>query len=234
VTILANGTSTIASNAITGSKVVDYSLGPADLNTGNYSINISGNAVTAGTAAYATTAGTATTASGLANGIYNYNAAPITVNANNSLLFGGQTSTYFLNTTGFDAGNLTSGTIPQARIPDQTNMHQHDASNLTNAGWLSYKVLINASNVTGDLSSWNNKIQLNAANITAGTFSSGLFTFPGGVNFTGDVNLATGGGNVGIGTMSPASKLEVNGNAQITSNGTVLNVTSGGDVVIMI
>ena len=40
------------------------------------------------------------------------------------------------------------------------------------------------------------------------------------------------GSNVGIGTTTPTAKLEVAGSANITSTGTSMRVTSGGDVII--
>lgn len=56
---------------------------------------------------------------------------------------------YYLKTTGFDAANITSGTIDFARLPALTDTHTH-----------------------------------NANNITAGSFSSGNFTFTGNVTIT--------------------------------------------------
>ncbi len=54
----------------------------------------------------------------------------------------------------------------------------------------------------------------------------------GGLNVSYSVNLATSGGNVGIGTTGPNSKLEVAGTFNSTNNGGSIRVDSNGNVKI--
>jgi hypothetical protein len=110
--------------------------------------------------------------------------------------------------------NVTGGwTIPEANVTAKAGVSGIAVANLTagtlGAGWTWQGTRITQTYLDG--------ISIPAANVTAGSFPTGLYTFPGGTNFTGAVNLATGGSSVGIGTTSPAEKLEVNGNARISA-----------------
>src|SRR3989338_1998809 len=102
--------------------------------------------------------------------------------------------------TGWDrvSGNIYPSTLTDnVGIGTANPTFKLDVNGVINASGL----LINGSAMTSGSTS------LPAANITAGTFGSGLFTFPSGLNITQGGLLVNG--NVGIGTTAPSQLLHV-------------------------
>lgn len=199
-----------------------------------------------GTAA-SLTAGTATTASNLASGLYSYNAGAIVVNANvsnNATQFNGFSTTFFLNTTGFSAGNVTSGTLSVTRggtgVATSTGT---DSVVLNNSPTISGTGTLIASTIKVGS---NNVCQSDGTNCPAGATGNS-----GWLNGTTQVYLANNNTNVsvgyvssqpvlfidtanskiGIGSPSPVGKLEVNGTnstpvLRLTTSSNTTNLTS--------
>ncbi|HXM47654.1 MAG TPA: hypothetical protein VN956_07275, partial [Pyrinomonadaceae bacterium] len=117
------------------------------------------------------------------------------------------------NLTTRSAGDLSSGTLPDARFP--ATLPTVSGTNLTS---------LNASSLaSGTVSA----ARLGSGTADATTFLRGDNTWgvPSGVSqwttSGSNINYATSGGNVGVGQSNPTYKLDVNGAAHVSGNMTV-------------
>jgi len=142
------------------------------------------------------------------------------------------------------SGNFTAGTITASlsgNASTATNITQYTinqnvgtANSPTFAGLTVNSTIV--ANINGNAATITN--QANSATITASTSTVGTIVLrDASGNFTAGTITATGGltvaSNVGIGTVSPAHKLDVLGNAKIYAGGTTTDTTlhiGNGDV----
>jgi hypothetical protein len=124
-----------------------------------------------------------------------------------------KTTSSLANLTTRSAGDLSSGTLPDARFP--ATLPAVSGTNLTS---------LNASSLaSGTVSA----ARLGSGTADATTFLRGDNTWglPSGVSqwttSGSNINYATSGGNVGVGQSNPTYKLDVNGTAHVSGNMTV-------------
>ncbi|MBI3190226.1 carbohydrate binding domain-containing protein, partial [archaeon] len=169
----------------------------------------------------------------------------INTSSSNAFIIQNTTGTNFFFVNGTN-GRIGIGTTNPRYLLDIAGIisGQMDAINIT--GDLSIwnnKIKLDVNNITGDFSAWANKTQLNAANITAGTFGAGSFIFPENLVVTRNLTVSNNilfvnnlTGRVGIRTLTPQSTMEIIGNLNVTGLVYILNTptaaTSNGTIIL--
>src|SRR3989338_6582779 len=205
---IENGTVTLLNVTSAGNIFLVPSGGFVGIGTTVMSqlLTVAGNANITGTLYAAGLFGNAENLTGIGNSnisiLYGANASnqsqlmPARVSEEGNLMFSIREGTG----TGWDrvSGNIYPSTLTDnVGIGTANPTFKLDVNSVINASGL----LINGSAMTSGSTS------LPAANITAGTFGSGLFTFPSGLNITQGGLLVNG--NVGIGTTGPSQKFHI-------------------------
>lgn len=162
--------------------------------------------------------------------------------------------TAYTSVIGFGRG--IAGTVEIAGGWSNTNLYWRSLKDCCE-DWYSWRTVLDSNNYTDFIGSYywaNVKISTTSSTSTSPTVSTLTATSSvragniclehtdeinnitgGGVNLnyrnSGNVSLCVGGGNVGIGTMSPSSKLAVNG--QVISNGFRHGSVNSNDYVLL-
>jgi hypothetical protein len=187
----------IESNTLTDWSAVNHRwrIGGTSVSGGTERMLLNNTALYVNTAINSTNTVTANTFTGAGTGLSG-TASSLTAGNANQLV--GQASTYFLNITGFAAGNITSGTVPDARIASAATWSGKAGTGTCAAGTV-------AQNTT---TSGVQCVAI-ASGTVGGSGTAGNISYWTGASTLASSVIYQSGSNIGINTSTPSAKLHI-------------------------